>query len=113
MVDVNQVVRETLALARDNASRTSRSSTRCRRPANVFADGHQAAGAVEPQINAEQAMLSANGRGISSCTWHNADQESVISRSTTTGRAFPTICSPRFSIRSSRPRKWAKALGSG
>ena len=48
-------------------------------------------------INAEQAMLSANGRGVLVVrTWHDADHESVILESTTTVRASRSDLQPKI-----------------
>ena len=82
MVDVNQVVRETLAL-RAYEQRVTNITVIDALAAglpNVFADGHQVQQVLlNLVINAEQAMLSANGRGILVVrSWHDADQESVV-----------------------------------
>src|SRR5581483_10566316 len=47
---------------------------------HVFADAHQIQQVLlNLIINAEQAMLSANGRGVLVVrSWHDADQESVV-----------------------------------
>ena len=67
MVDVNQVVRETLAL-RAYEQRVSNITVIDALAAGlpqVFADGHQIQQVLlNLVINAEQAMLSANGRGV-------------------------------------------------
>src|SRR6202035_3420752 len=82
MVDVNQVVRETMVL-RAYEQRVSNITVLDALAAGlpqVFADGHQVQQVLlNLVINAEQAMLSANGRGVLVVrTWHDADQESVI-----------------------------------
>ena len=84
MVDLNQVVRETLAL-RAYEQRVSNITVIDALAAGlpqVFADGYQIQQVLlNLVINAEQAMLSANGRGILVVrTWHDADQESVVAR---------------------------------
>ena len=99
-----------------SASPTSPSSTRS--PPGlpqVFADGHQVQQVLlNLVINAEQAMLSANGRGVLVVrTWHDARAGvRSSSRSTTMARAFRTTCSRRSSTRSSRRRRSARAPGS-
>ena len=82
MVDVNAIVRETLAL-RSYEQRVSNIEVIEALAAGlplVFADGHQLQQVLlNLIINAEQAMLSANGRGIIVArTWHDAVQESVV-----------------------------------
>jgi signal transduction histidine kinase/BarA-like signal transduction histidine kinase len=82
MVDVNQVVRETLAL-RAYEQRVSNIVVFDALAAGlpqVFADGHQIQQVVlNLIINAEQAMLSSNGRGsLVLRTWHDVDHESIV-----------------------------------
>ena len=82
MVDVNQVVRETLSL-RAYEQRVSNIMTIDALATGlplVFADPHHLKQVLlNLIINAEQAMLLANGRGtLISRTWHDADQESVV-----------------------------------
>jgi two-component system NtrC family sensor kinase len=82
MVDVNQIVRETLAL-RAYEQRVTNISVIDALAAGlpqVFADPHQLQQVLlNLIINAEQAMLSANGRGILVVrTWYNAEPESVV-----------------------------------
>src|SRR5207253_4059740 len=82
MIDVNTVIRETLAL-RSYEQRVSNIEVIAALAAGlplVFADGYQIQQVLlNLIINAEQAMLSAHGRGVIVVrTWHDADQESVV-----------------------------------
>jgi signal transduction histidine kinase len=82
MVDINQVVRETLAL-RAYEQRVTNITVIDALAAglpNVFADAHQVQQVLlNLIINAEQAMLGANGRGVLVVrTWHDAQHDSVI-----------------------------------
>jgi signal transduction histidine kinase len=100
MVDVNQVVRETLAL-RAYEQRVTNITVLDALAAglpNVFADGHQVQQVLlNLVINAEQAMLSANGRGILVVrTWHDADQESVILEINDDGPGIPDELQPKI-----------------
>ena len=100
MVDVNQVVRETLAL-RAYEQRVTNITVIDALAAglpNVFADGHQVQQVLlNLVINAEQAMLSANGRGILVVrTWHDADQESVILEINDDGPGIPDDLQPKI-----------------
>jgi len=113
MVDVNQVVRETLALRayEQRISNIDIIDALAAGLPQVFADGHQVQQVLlNLVINAEQAMLAAKGRGtIVVRTWHDADQESVILEINDDGRAFPTSCSRR----SSTPFFTTKEVGKG
>ena len=100
MVDVNQVVRETLAL-RAYEQRVSNITVIDALAAGlpqVFADGHQIQQVLlNLVINAEQAMLSANGRGILVVrTWHDADQESVVLEINDDGPGIPDDVQPKI-----------------
>ena len=100
MVDVNQVVRETLAL-RSYEQRMTNISVIDALAAGlpqVFADGHQVQQVLlNLVINAEQAMLGANGRGtIVVRTWHNADQESVVLEINDDGPGIPDELQPKI-----------------
>ena len=100
MVDVNQVVRETLAL-RSYEQRVSNITVIDALAAGlpqVFADGHQVQQVLlNLVINAEQAMLSAHGRGILVVrTWHDMDQESVILEINDDGPGIPDELQPKI-----------------
>ncbi len=100
MVDVNQVVRETLAL-RAYEQRVTNITVIDALAAGlpqVFADGHQVQQVLlNLVINAEQAMLSANGRGVLVVrTWHDADQESVILEINDDGPGIPDELQPKI-----------------
>jgi signal transduction histidine kinase len=100
MVDVNQVVRETLAL-RAYEQRVSNIMVIDALAAGlpqVFADGHQVQQVLlNLIINAEQAMLQANGRGILVLrTWHDPDQESVILEINDDGPGIPDEVQPKI-----------------
>src|SRR5262249_33429874 len=82
MVDMNQVVRETLAL-RAYEQRVPNISVIAALAAglpNVFADGYQVQQVLlNLVINAEQAMLTAHGRGtLIVRTWHDHAQDAVV-----------------------------------
>ena len=82
MVDLNQVVRETLALRvyEQRVTNISVIVALATGLPHVFADGQQVQQVLlNLIINAEQAMLSANGRGVLVVrTWHDPHRESVI-----------------------------------
>ena len=100
MVDVNQVVRETMALR----AYEQRVSNICVIDAlaaglpQVFADGYQLQQVLlNLIINGEQAMLSANGRGVLVVrTWHDADQESVVLEINDDGPGIPDDLQPKI-----------------
>ena len=82
MIDLNQVVRETLAL-RSYEQRMSNITTIDALASGlppVFADPHHVKQVLlNLIINAEQAMLAAHGRGtLVTRTWYDVDQESVV-----------------------------------
>ncbi len=100
MVDINQVVRETLAL-RAYEQRVTNITVIDALAAGlpqVFADGHQVQQVLlNLVINAEQAMLSANGHGtLVARTWHDADQESVILEINDDGPGIPDELQPKI-----------------
>src|SRR5437667_3345130 len=100
MVDVNQVIRETLAL-RAYEQRVTNITVIDALAAGlpqVFADGHQVQQVLlNLMINAEQAMLAANGRGtLVVRTWHDPDQESVILEINDDGPGIPEDLQPKI-----------------
>jgi signal transduction histidine kinase len=100
MVDVNQVARETMAL-RSYEQRVTNISVIDALAAGlpqVFADGHQVQQVLlNLMINAEQAMLSANGRGVLVVrSWHDAAQECVILEINDDGPGIPDDLQPKI-----------------
>src|SRR5207237_5324328 len=100
MVEVNQVVRETLAL-RAYEQRVSNITVIDALAAGlpqVFADGHQIQQVLlNLIINAEHAMLSAHGRGVLVVrTWHDAGRESVILEINDDGPGIPDEMQPKI-----------------
>src|SRR3954464_3436749 len=100
MVDVNQVARETLAL-RAYEQRVTNVTVLDALAAGlpqVFADGHQIQQVLlNLVINAEQAMLTAHGRGtLVVRTWHDANQESVILEINDDGPGIPDEVQPKI-----------------
>src|SRR5678815_2480796 len=82
MIDVNHVVRETLALRAYEQRLTNIEVITALATGlpQVFADAHQIQQVLlNLVINAEQAMVSANGRGsLVIRTWHDADRDAVV-----------------------------------
>ncbi len=65
-------------------------------------------------INAEQAMLAANGRGtLVVRTWHDAERDSVVLEVNDDGPGIAEESAGKSSIRSSRPKRSARGPGSG
>jgi len=100
MVDVNQVVRETLAL-RAYEQRVTNIAVIDALAAGlpqVFADQHQVQQVLlNLVINAEQAMLSTNGHGtIVVRTWHDADRETVVLEINDDGPGIPDDLQPKI-----------------
>jgi two-component system NtrC family sensor kinase len=100
MVEVNQIVRETLAL-RAYEQRVTNITVIDALAAGlpqVFADGHQVQQVLlNLIINAEQAMLSAHGRGVLVVrTWHDPDQETVILEINDDGPGIPEDLQPKI-----------------
>ena len=100
MVDVNQVCRETLALRayEQHVTNIVVIDALAAGLPQVFADGHQVQQVLlNLIINAEQAMLAANGRGtIVVRTWHDADQETVILEINDDGPGIPDDLQPKI-----------------
>jgi two-component system cell cycle sensor histidine kinase/response regulator CckA len=100
MVDMNHVVRETLAL-RAYDQRLSNINVLDALAAGlpqVFADGYQVQQVLlNLIINAEQAMLSAHGRGVLVVrSWHDADRETVILEINDDGPGIPEEVQPKI-----------------
>jgi signal transduction histidine kinase len=100
MVDVNQIARETLAL-RAYEQRVSNIAVLDALAAGlpqVFADGYQLQQVLlNLIINAEQAMLSANGRGVLVVrTWHEANQDAVVLEINDDGPGIPDELQPKI-----------------
>ena len=100
MVDVNQVVRQTLAL-RSYEQRLSNITVFEALAAGlplVFADPHQFQQVLlNLIINAEQAMLGANGRGAMVLrSWHDFDNDTVILEVNDDGPGVPEDVQPKI-----------------
>ena len=100
MVDINQVVRETLAL-RSYEQRLSNIAILEALPAGlpqVFADPHQVQQVLlNLIINAEQAMIGAHGRGtLIIRTWHAAERDVIILEVNDDGPGVPEDVQPRI-----------------
>jgi two-component system NtrC family sensor kinase len=94
LIDINQVVRETLAL-RAYEQRVNNITVVEALSAGlpqVFADGHQMQQVLlNLVINAEQAMLAAHGRGSMVVrTWHNADDDAIVLEVSDDGPGIPS-----------------------
>jgi two-component system NtrC family sensor kinase len=100
MVDVNRVVRETLAL-RAYEHRLNNISVVPALAAGLpplFADSHQVQQVLlNLIINAEQAMLAAHGRGVLVIrTWHDAEREAVVLEINDDGPGIPEDLQPKI-----------------
>ena len=100
MVDVNQVVRETLALRayEQHLSNITIISALASGLPLVFADGYQIQQVLlNLVINAEQAMVSANGRGrLIVRTWYDVDRDSVVLEINDDGPGVPDELQPKI-----------------
>src|SRR5687768_16854829 len=93
MVDINQVVTETLALRSYEQRLTNINVVTALASGlpQVFADGHQVQQVLlNLVINAEQAMLSAHGRGAMVIrTWHDEERDAVAREVSDVGTSLP------------------------
>jgi len=100
MVDLNQVGRETLALRRyeQRLSNINILEAFASGLPSVFADPHQIQQVMlNLIINAEQAMLGANGRGtLIIRTWHDPQKDAVILEVHDDGPGVPEDVQPRI-----------------
>lgn len=100
MVDLNAVIRETLSLRTydQRASNISTIDALATGLPQVFADAHQLKQVLlNLIINAEQAMLSASGRGaLIVRTWHEAADERVVLEINDDGPGIPEDVRPRI-----------------
>jgi CheY-like chemotaxis protein len=100
MVDVNQVIRETISLRayEQRVTNVEVIDALAAGLPHAFADGHQVQQVLlNLMINAEQAMIAANGRGtLVVRTWHDADQESVVLEINDDGPGIPDDLQPKI-----------------
>jgi PAS domain S-box-containing protein len=100
MVDLNQVVRETLALRSYEQRLTNINTIEALASGlpQVFSDPHQLQQVLlNLIINAEQAMIGANGRGtLVLRSWHDADRDAVILEVSDDGPGVPDEVQPRI-----------------
>ena len=93
MIDVNQVVQETLTLRsyEQHVTNVEVITALAAGLPQVFADAHQIQQVLlNLVINAEQAMVSANGRGsLVLRTWHDVDRDAVVLEVTDDGPGMP------------------------
>ena len=100
MIDLNQVVRETLALRtyEQRLSNITIFEALASGLPHVFADPHQIQQVfLNLIINAEQAMLSAHGRGtLIIRTWHDPSSDAVVLEVHDDGPGVPEDVQPRI-----------------
>ncbi len=100
MVNLNQVVRETLALRsyEQRISNINILEALASGLPEVFSDPHQLQQVLlNLIINAEQAMLSTHGRGMLIVrTWHDADRDAVVLEVNDDGPGVPEEVQPRI-----------------
>ncbi len=100
MVNLNQVVRETLALRsyEQRISNIAILEALASGLPEVFSDPHQMQQVLlNLIINAEQAMLGAHGRGtLIVRTWHDADRDAVILEVNDDGPGVPEDVQPKI-----------------
>jgi len=100
MVDLNHVVRETLALRayEQRVSNVMIIEALAAGLPQVFADPHQVQQVLlNLVINAEQAMLGANGRGtLIVRTWHAPDRDAVVLEVNDDGPGVPEELRPKI-----------------
>jgi two-component system NtrC family sensor kinase len=100
MVNLNQVVRETLALRsyEQRINNINILEALASGLPEVFADPHQIQQVLlNLIINAEQAMLGSHGRGtLIVRTWHDADRDAVVLEVNDDGPGVPEEVQPRI-----------------
>jgi signal transduction histidine kinase len=100
MIDLNQVVRETLALRsyEQRLSNITILEALASGLPQVFSDPHQIQQVLlNLIINAEQAMIAAHGRGtLIVRTWHEADRDAVILEVNDDGPGVPEDVQPKI-----------------
>jgi signal transduction histidine kinase/CheY-like chemotaxis protein len=100
LVDLNQVVRETMSLRayEQRVSNIVVSDTLAAGLPQIFADPHQIQQVLlNLIINAEQAMLTANGRGtLSLRSWYDSDRDVVILEISDDGPGVPEDLQPKI-----------------
>ncbi len=100
LVDINTIVRETLALRAYEQRITNITIVDALTPGvpQVFADGHQIQQVLlNIIINAEHAMLVANGRGtLSLRSWHDRDREAIVLEISDDGPGIPEELQPKI-----------------